>query len=561
MSKKKPTPIASNTARAAVNVTNSESTPSKPISPWVYAAIAAIFVAITIMARMNLASIPFERDEGSYSLMGQMLLEGKKPYTYFYEMKLPGLFYCYAAIAAIFGKTIEGMHYGFMMVVLISTVCIFLIGKMLFDARAGAVAAIAFSLLTLNKYASGFTAQAEHLVVMWALLGIYSILCAMKSGKWFEYLAAGIFLGMSFLVKQSGALFALSAGMFMLVSYLKPLNIKEMLINGTILVSGFVAISGAFLLSVYVQGGWSEMMFWLIDIPNAYAAGIPFDMGMKLLKGSMNSITQEYMGLWYLAGFGAILLWFTSADLYKKVGVNLLLVLAFATVSPGMRFYGHYFIQLMPAIALLIAAFVYAIGDISEHKFNLKIGGTIGFALFLLVCVSTISGQKGYYFAPNQFEILRQVYGDNPFVESKPVADKIKSLAKAGDQLMVWGSEPQLSFYTQLPSPTRHTFIAVTNVQMEKTKAWKEEIKKDVEAAKPTFMVMVNHPFSWQFKTTEDQDMYRWAYEYANKNYDLVGFADIIPNSRPAYVWDAAAVTYKPKGEKYMVVFKRKIGQ
>ena len=152
MSKRKETkPTNTSAARTIATVSVSESTLSKPISQWIYVGIAAIFVAIIIMARMNLASIPFERDEGSYSLMGQMLLEGKKPYTYFYEMKLPGLFYCYAAIAAVFGKTIEGMHYGFMMVVLISTVCIFLIGKILFDARAGAVAAIAFSLLRSNS--------------------------------------------------------------------------------------------------------------------------------------------------------------------------------------------------------------------------------------------------------------------------------------------------------------------------------------------------------------------------------------------------------------------------
>jgi hypothetical protein len=75
MSKRKPitTTTSSNTARTAVNITDSESTPSKPISPWIYAAIAAVFVAITIMARMNLASIPFERDEGSYSIVMRQL--------------------------------------------------------------------------------------------------------------------------------------------------------------------------------------------------------------------------------------------------------------------------------------------------------------------------------------------------------------------------------------------------------------------------------------------------------------------------------------------------------
>ncbi|MFZ4545516.1 MAG: ArnT family glycosyltransferase, partial [Saprospiraceae bacterium] len=209
MSKRKSNPVTGKNIAAPSDIVV-----SKPVSVWVYIAIAALFVAAIQVARMNLASLPFERDEGSYSYMGQLLLEGEKPYTYFYEMKLPGIFYCYAAIVGIFGKTLEGVHIGFLFVTLLSTVLTFLIGRLLFDNRSAAVAAISFSILTLTKFASGFAAQAEHLVVFWALLGIYSTLCAIRSGKWYEYLAAGFFLGMSFLIKQSGVFFALGAGLF-----------------------------------------------------------------------------------------------------------------------------------------------------------------------------------------------------------------------------------------------------------------------------------------------------------------------------------------------------------
>ncbi len=561
MSKRKETkPTNTNTARTVAAVSTSESTPSKPISQWVYVGIAAIFVAIIIMARMNLASIPFERDEGSYGYMGQLLLEGKKPYQYFYEMKLPGIFYCYAAIVALFGKTIDGLHIGFMFVTLISTVVIFLTGKILFDARSGAVAAIAFSILTLCKYASGFAAQGEHFVVMWSLLGIYSILCAIQSGKWFEYFAAGIFLGMAVLVKQSGVFFALAAGLFMVIHYLKPLNIKAMIINGAILVGGFAAIVGIFFSSVASQGGWNDMMYWVFEYPKLYVSAIPFDMGMNMMKGSVDGISRDYMGLWYFAGFGLVLVWFTSLKLYKKAGLSLLLALAFASTAPGMRFYGHYFIQFMPALAILIAAFVYSVGNITTEKMNFKLGGTLAFVVFLLVSAFTMKKQSDYYFSKDYFTTLRQVYGDNPFVESKPVADKIKSLGKEDDQLMVLGAEPQLYFYTQMHCPTRHSFLSFTSPMNDKAKEWRKEVIKNVEDTKPAFIVLVNHPFAWSYSPDSDQEIYKWGYAYATQNYDLVGFADIIPNSRPAYVWDAAALTYKPKGQKYMVVFKRKAG-
>lgn len=566
MSKRKSTPTSNHSNQKTVVESSVESTPSKPISQWVYVGIAMLFVLIAIIARTKLASIPFERDEGTYSLIGQLLLEGKKCYVDFYEMKLPGLFYCYAAVAAFFGKTIEGMHLGFMVITLISTIAVFFSAKLLFDTRAAAVAAISFSILTLNKFASGFTAQAEHLVVMWAMLGLWFTLRAMNNGRKWEYLIAGFFLGMSLLIKPAGAFFALGAGLFMAINYLKPLNIKQLLIDGSLLVGGFAISLAIFLGIVAMQGTWSEMMFWMVDIPKSYVSALPFSTpdpndydGMRMLSYSMNQITESHKGLWYFGGLGVILIWISKTELYKKAGITLLLILAFISVSPGLRFYGHYFIQFMPALALALAACVYSADDVL-NKLNIKVGGTVVFVLFLLISFVVVNSQKEYYFSPNQFQILREVYGMNPFVESKPVADKVKSMANPGDQLMVWGSEPQINFYAQMPSPTRHTFIAVTNIPLEKTKAWREEIKKDVDEKKPRFMVICNHGISWQMRSEQDQELFKYAYETANKYYDLVGYADMIPGQKPVFVWDQAALTYKPKGKEYLVVFKRKEG-
>jgi 4-amino-4-deoxy-L-arabinose transferase-like glycosyltransferase len=567
MSKRKSTPASSPSNQKTVAEAIVESTPAKPISQWVYIGIAAIFVAIIIVARMNLAAIPFERDEGSYGYMGQLLLEGKKPYQYFYEMKLPGIFYCYAALVALFGKTISGLHIGFMFITLLSTLVIFLISKQLFDTRAGAVAAISFSILTLNKFASGFAAQGEHFVVFWALLGIYFTIVGIKSNKWYNYLIAGIFLGMAVLVKQSGVFFAVAAGLFMVANFIKPLNIKAILINGIILVGGFLAILGVFTGIIAMQGGWNEMMYWVFEHAQKYTSSIPFSTpdpkdidGMLMMTNTVNAVSTEYMGLWYLAGLGVLISWISSMDLYKKIGLTLLIVLAFLSTSPGLRFYGHYFIQFMPALALLIATFVFAAGDVAANKLNIKWGGTAAFALFIIIALGVVNKQKNYYFSPDYLNILRQVYGDNPFSECKAVADKIKTLSKPEDKLAVWGAEPQLYFDTQLHCPYRHSFISFTSPMDDNAKAWREEVKKDVEEAKPRFFVIVNHPFAWSLPPGSDADLFQWGYKYVNQYYDLVGFADIIPGQRPAYVWDQAALTYKPKGQKYLVVFKRKDG-
>ena len=533
---------------------------SKPVSIWMYIGIAAVFVAIIQVARLNLASLPFERDEGSYSYMGQLLLEGKKPYSYFYEMKLPGIFYCYAAIVALFGKTLEGVHIGFLFVTLASTVLTFLIGRQLFDNRAAAAAAISFSILTLTKFASGFAAQAEHLVVFWALAGLYFTLRGIQSGKWLDYLIAGILLGMSFLIKQSGAFFALGTGIFVVSNYLKPFDIKAILRSGVLMVAGFAMALALFLGLIASQGGWNDMVFWVIEFPKIYISALSFDFGMQLLQGTFDAVTRDHIGLWYFSIIGLLLVWFTSLELYKKVGVSVLLFLSFFSTAPGLRFYGHYFLQMMPAVALLIAAMIYAVGELSLARLKSSIGGTAAFAFFLLYCAVNINKQNSYYFSPNQFEILRTVYGDNPFLESKVVADKIKSVAKADDQLLVLGSEPQINFYAQLHTPTRHSFIGFTSGMSDSAKNWRQEVKKEVEEAKPRFIVFVNHPFSWSLPKESDQELFKWGYSYMLQNYEIMGIADILPGARPSYVWDQAVLNYRPKSEKYMLVFKRKEG-
>src|SRR5258706_1008508 len=77
-------------------------------------AILAALILLVILIRSKFSLIPFERDEGAYSYYGKLLLEGKIPYKDFYEQKFPGIFYFFAMMVGLFGDTVKGMHFGFM---------------------------------------------------------------------------------------------------------------------------------------------------------------------------------------------------------------------------------------------------------------------------------------------------------------------------------------------------------------------------------------------------------------------------------------------------------------
>ena len=70
---------------------------------------------LVIAIRIRLLGIPLERDEGEYAYSGQLMLQGIPPYKLAYNMKFPGTYAAYAAIMAIFGQTIAGIHFGLLL--------------------------------------------------------------------------------------------------------------------------------------------------------------------------------------------------------------------------------------------------------------------------------------------------------------------------------------------------------------------------------------------------------------------------------------------------------------
>ena len=81
---------------------------------------------------------------------------------------------------------------------------------------------------------------------------------------------------------------------------------------------------------------------------------------------------------------------------------------------------------------------------------------------------------------------------------------------------------------------------------------------RQVEAAQPAYVVYVSIRSSWQPHPDVDRRLLDWSQAYASKCYDLVGVTDIHSPSETAYVWGAAARTYRPKSESLVYTFRRK---
>lgn len=523
--------------------------------------LLAVILLVVYMIRQKFLSIPFERDEGAYAYYGKMLLDGKIPYKDFYEQKLPGVFYFFAFIITIFGSTVEGLHTGFIFVNLISIVFIYLAVKNFFSAYAGVISAATFAIVSLTPYLSGFTIQSEHGVALFTCIGLYLFSLTLRSDNKLIMFAFGLSMGMAFMTKTSGIFVAFAGGLITLIdAFFRKKGFKTIILSALIYTSGVVLVGLLFLMLMFSKGSYDDMVFWVYELPKYYVNKIPFEQGREYFKAMYQMITTNYKFFWYHAFLALPLFIFKSVEWRHKLIALVIFLFCFITIVPGYYFYGHYWIQVIPGLAFISGLTYHLITNTLSQTFKLK-SPAIPYAylaLFAILVFNHLSSQKSYYYHPNYDRILKSVYGNNPFPESMEIAKFLNTKMKAGDQVAIVGSEPQIYIYTNSKAPTRHIFFSTIVANLPQHKDWQKEFVKDIETAKPKYFVFFNVPISLLVQPNTDQYVFNWSNKYVTENYKVIGVADMPDNAAPNYVWGDAVNTYKIMGPSYALVFERK---
>jgi hypothetical protein len=518
---------------------------------------------LIIIIRSNYLTIPFERDEGAYSYSGQAILNGAIPFKDLGSQRLPGVFYCYALIVALFGYTLKSMHVAFICINLLSAILIYFTSRKLFNNVTALGASLFWALLSMNMSISGFTVQSEHLVAFFALGGIYSLLKYFDKKSYLWIIVSGLLFCLSFEVKQTSIFLGFFAGI-MLVGrqfFVKDRNYKQILISTFLFAACIFVPVGIDLLIVFKRGGYEDFNYWFFDVRKEYTSVISFEQGLEYLGMNFNAMYQNYKFIWVLSFFGSITIFFTKAKWWLKIFVIGFYSFGFLTVMPGNHYYGHYFLQWVPTVCISASAFIYFVHELMKNKFNIqKSPQYIILAVLFLFSYSHLNALKKYYFNKNNFQLLRQVYGLNPFPESKVIADKLNTLMTPEDKLVVFGTEIQMYFYTNKVSPSRFAGSgALLEFPVKKSESWQKEFIADVEKANPKYLVFYSHPISWMANPKVKNLIFPWFDKFSAEKYNLIGFADMYDNNTN-YVWapDLDMVNNPPKSQYKIFIFERK---
>lgn len=543
--------------------------------PWICLGLVLLFV---VAVRIRLLPVPLERDEGEFGYAGQLILEGIPPYQLAYNVKLPGIYAAYALIMAIFGQTPSGIHLGLLFVNLGAIVLLFFLARRLFDPYAAVIASATYALMSTSPAVLGFAAHATHFVILAALGGFLLLLRGLESRRALTLFWSGLLFGVAVLMKQHGVFL----GIFAFGVLLNNEWSSKIAANSAGSAAGNLQRPGAdseksllpglrrlaaFSFGAVVPYVVTCLILWRAAVFGnfwrwtvLYASGHSLVYNFDLLAYYFQQI-GPYIVFWGFALIGFFFLYRArSVPRWTKGFVTGLFVSSFISVCLGFYFFWHYFVLMLPAVSLLAGAgCMLARQRLREGR----TGSTASFlptAAFLAACAIVLAKNPWYYFEQSS-AICQKIYSDYvSFVAAPDLSRYISNHSTLASRIAVFGSEPEIYFYANRHAASGYIYMYDITSTAAHAGEMKQEMLREVEAARPEFVVDVHDRLSWSVGfSPEPQRIHEWLEQYLKSgNYRRVAVAENV-NGQIVYRWNSDAAGYSPAGEIYICVYQRNL--
>jgi 4-amino-4-deoxy-L-arabinose transferase-like glycosyltransferase len=515
-----------------------------------------LILALVAAVRIRLLSLPLERDEGEYAYAGQLMLEGVPPYRLAYNMKMPGVYASYALIMAIFGQSIEGIRLGFILVNFGAIVLLYFVGRRFLD-RAGALAASAvYALLSLSPSVLGLNAHATHFVVLAALGATLVLLRAQESGRLSGVFWSGALFGVAFLMKQPGGAFAFFGLALVLWAGLRR-NPPAWKTDGLRLalygagVAAPIVLTG---LALWRAGVWDKFWWWTVIYARVHATAENWRVGQIRLARFFHRLGWDEL-FWALALAGLFFVLKEKDRANEKFFFLTLLLFSAASVIPAFHFTSHYFVLMLPVVALLSARAFAAVAAWLAARPRAVVRGA-PWILFGLAWTCVAGSHEDAFVKWSPAEATARMYPYNDFQVYPVLADYLARHSPPSATFAVLGSEPELFFYAHRRSVTGYIYMYDLVQEQPFRQRMATEMISEVEQGRPDFVVVVNPTYSWVAYSTEGfQAIKKWLAHYTETQYDPFG---VITSSPDQYIWGPDCFRQVPIEKRLLSIYQRK---
>jgi 4-amino-4-deoxy-L-arabinose transferase-like glycosyltransferase len=437
---------------------------------------------LVILLRWPSLEQPFDNDSGANAYHARLIGRGEPLYsTHHPAHHLPGVYYTYALAFFLFGDSVWSVKFFLIFWTIIIVYLIYHLGIMMSGKAMGVTAAIFYALLSSHVWLWGTTAQIELFANLPRVATVYCLfhLLVRPKQSWLYFLVG---------------LFSLTAVMFKAV-YFSPLALGLL----TILYQGWPAraITGAWWLTLQ-RGLWLGLGFFLaLLVVLAYfgALGLLSNLFLAFLLGQkyvhLYNISSVDLGNWLLYPFSglavnnallliysltaglmiAIELWRNRSCIknHKLVLAGYVVIwyiLSFMEASASRIPFFHYYLLMIPSLALLVAWFIFKVfSDIQPYFSGKHPVAAIWLLILLFVLPLTLSVNQNfnYYSQYIQYKLgwadyqsflltAQGIIGPD-FPQVQKLADYVQRHSLATDRLYYWSESMQLYYLADRRAP------------------------------------------------------------------------------------------------------------
>jgi len=495
---------------------------------WLWAALSLV----SLRAIPNL-SFPIGRDQATYCLIGQGLLQGQRLYRDLWDNKPPGIFYIYALIVKLLGPVMWSVGLVDLLWLLVVSYCVFRFARRSLGAPTAAVAVIFYAAWHCT---SGYVhaAQPETFLMLLVFAGAF-LLESEGKRPWLRLAAAGLLLGAAFWLKYNAVVFL---PLLMFLSYLdaRPLDTGLLRVRLTVpwrrwfaqagsLLVGFAAVLVVVLAYFGTTGLWPAMKEIQFEVLPRYGAMV-FERTPHYGLWALER-TNYYLGSWTEGMvLATLLIAWKRHELAAVAPVLFAALTGYVCTATQGRFHNYSFETCYPFFAMFwgyVCVKTYEGFKLARQRFARR-GWRLAWLLQWVVLANLVfallpeeafrvvaqykqfgewrrNSQRSYaeYPWPHAFENLHDQLG---------VIDFLKKNSSPGDKVFVWGTAPLINFLSQRRPASRF----VSNLALISPwgpPRWREELVRELAESNPRFIVVARHDAIPTISyTTRDSEQY-----------------------------------------------------
>lgn len=450
-----------------------------PAARYVLLAFAGLFLLNLLLRVFYLRYQFVNGDETVRALTAARLLEGARLYAEIVTDKPPGATLFYASVFALFGRSMVAVHVAAALWNFATSALLYAIARRLYGGTSGLStgglssgglstglwAALLFIYFSTNYHTQDMmAANTELLMALPYTAAFYFFIRSRDARSPASPFLAGLMTGLATLFKQVGLFnlifFALYEAFALYESRRDRVDTRAFkketarsLVRLLLIGAGFASALAGFALWLAATGTLADFLRHAVVLGVSYVGALPRDVWLKFMFSRTLAYIAFNAALWWLAVWAAARsgkVCFgrrsgASAPARADLCVALWALVSLGAVFTGGRFFGHYFIQALPALALLGARGVELLRErlrapSSRKRARVAAALLAAFTLFGLARFHSRTAVLAYETITGARTSKSEAWGmTSREREAQYISEILRSELEEGESLYIWG--------------------------------------------------------------------------------------------------------------------------